>query len=162
MMQENIYYDYNQGKLTPQEFHKAISIKYKIDIEFREFQRLWCDVFSQMPGMFEMVKSLECNYKLGLLSDTDPMHWNYIKNNFPVASIFKSPTLSFEIGLNKPHQQTFLTAAGKIDAKPQECIYIDDLQVNVEGAEKVGMDAIKFENCEQVKNELIKRKIKFS
>ena len=40
------------------------------------------------------------------------------------------------------------------DLKAEECVFVDDRKRNCEGAERVGIKAILFENKEQVENEL--------
>ena len=53
------------------------------------------------------------------------------------------------------------TALGEeIDAKPEECVFIDDRVENIEGARKLGIHGIVFENKEQLKKDLEKLGVK--
>jgi glucose-1-phosphatase len=156
IMNHKIFKRFNRGQLTPQEFHKAITSEFNVEFSYRDFVAKWCDVFSPMPGMYELVETLSKKYTLGVLSDTDPLHWNYMIMKYPIVKFFPNPTLSFNIRTSKPEPQAFQLVAQSVNTAPPNCIYIDDLPQNVAGAEKIGMKAIKFESAEQLKHELNK------
>jgi glucose-1-phosphatase len=154
IMNHKIFKQFNRGQLTPEEFHKEITSEFNIEISYRDFAAKWCDVFSPMPGMYELVETLSKKYTLGLLSDTDPLHWNYVAANYPILKFFPNPTLSFNIKTSKPQPEAFELAAKSVNTAPANCIYIDDLPENVAGAAKTGIKAIKFQSAEQIKCEL--------
>jgi HAD superfamily hydrolase (TIGR01509 family) len=112
-----------------------------------------------MAGMYELVKQLSEKYPLGLLSDTDPLHWNYIVENYPIVKFFPNPVLSFTCGMSKPDKKIFELAAKSVNTPPKNCVYIDDLPKNTAGAESIGIKAIKFESAQQLKRELIALKV---
>ena len=150
---------YNTGQILPQEFYLAVKEKFKLNIDFEEFKDLWCDIFSPMPGMEDLLRELEGKVKLGVFSNTDPLHWQYICDTNPIMEIFVQPTLSFEIGLQKPAAESYRHAARNVDTPVGNCFYIDDLQENVEAARQVGMRGIQFESTAQLRNELAVRKL---
>ena len=47
----------------------------------------------------------------------------------------------------------------RYELNPEECLFIDDLKENIEGARATGMDGIVFESIEQLQSELISRGI---
>ena len=49
------------------------------------------------------------------------------------------------LGVRKPHPRTYREAAGRMGLRPSECLFIDDLHPNLEGARAVGMRAIWFD-----------------
>jgi HAD superfamily hydrolase (TIGR01509 family) len=51
----------------------------------------------------------------------------------------------------KPSPAIYLAAARRVKTPPQNCLYIDDLEDNVQGARVVGMTAVRFENVPQLK-----------
>ena len=55
---------------------------------------------------------------------------------------FDTTLISGLIGLRKPDPEIYLRAAAEIDAEPAACVFVDDLKMNVEGAEAVGMTAV--------------------
>jgi putative hydrolase of the HAD superfamily len=154
IMDDPMMVQYSVGQLDSQAFHRRLCDSYGLSLSFEQFASLWCDIFSPMPGMDELVKTLSGKVKLGLLSDTDPLHWNYIKANFPLMNYFARPTLSYEIGSMKPSRESFLAAAKNTEADISQCVFIDDLQKNVDGAVAAGMQGIRFENAAQTRSAL--------
>lgn len=55
---------------------------------------------------------------------------------------FDATLISGEIGLRKPEPAIYLLAAERLGLEPRACVFVDDLKVNIEGAEAVGMTAI--------------------
>lgn len=138
---------FNSGRIGPEEFYAKMRRTYRLSIPFEEFCNLWCGIFYPMDGMEELVRSLDGKMKLGLLSDTDPLHWNFVRGAYPwIDRLFKKPTLSYKLGVMKPAPAIYLQAARNVGAEPQNCLYIDDLEDNVLGARAVGMTAVRFES----------------
>jgi glucose-1-phosphatase len=159
MMQEPAYAAYNAGKLTPQQFYKEMKMKFSLEADFAEFARQWCDVFDPMDGMYELVKELGGKVRLGLLSDTDPLHWKYLRRRFEVVALIERPTLSFETGFRKPAKEAYLAAVRNVSTAASRCLYIDDLMENVQGAMDAGLEAIQFVNVGQLRKDMINRSI---
>ena len=47
--------------------------------------------------------------------------------------------LSGDVGVRKPSRRFYLMAAEACDVPPEECVFVDDLEHNIRGAERVGM-----------------------
>ena len=141
---EPLFRDYNCGRISSAEFYEEINFKYSLELKYHDFVDKWCNVFEVIPGMPDLVERVARKYKVGLLSDTDPLHWHYCLNRFPFLKIFKRPALSYEVGQLKPAGKCYLIAAENIKTKPERCLFIDDRPENVLGARKAGMRAIRF------------------
>jgi len=137
LMEDDLIKRYNTGQIRPQQFYEAVKQKFDLDIDFTEFKDLWCDIFAPMPGMEGLIRKLDGRVKLGLFSNTDPLHWQYICDTNPIMEIFVQPTLSFEIGMQKPAAESYRHAARNVDTPVGNCFYIDDLQENVEAVRKL-------------------------
>jgi epoxide hydrolase-like predicted phosphatase len=64
-----------------------------------------------------------------------------------LAELFDVVVISAEVGLHKPEPEIYRLAAERLEVEPAECIFVDDLQENCEGAEAVGMTAVRFRNA---------------
>ena len=159
MMREPIYAEYNAGKMTPERFYAAVKKKFSFEINFVEFARQWCDVFAPMDGMYELVKNLHGRVRIGLLSDTDPLHWKYICEQFAIVTLIDRPTLSFETGFRKPAKEAYLSAVRNVGVVASQCLYIDDLMENVLGAMDAGLEAIQFTSANALRQEMRIREI---
>jgi len=59
-----------------------------------------------------------------------------------LRTIFDALVISGEVGMRKPDADIYLFAADKAGVAPQECVFVDDFQVNVDGAAAVGMTGL--------------------
>lgn len=57
--------------------------------------------------------------------------------------LFDAVVISGLVGLRKPDPEIYLRAADEIGVEPPDCIFVDDFQVNIEGAQAVGMAAVR-------------------
>jgi putative hydrolase of the HAD superfamily len=55
---------------------------------------------------------------------------------------------SDEVGLRKPDPEIYRLTAKRLDVQPEECVFVDDLLQNVEGAAAAGMHAFVHRNAE--------------
>jgi HAD superfamily hydrolase (TIGR01509 family) len=156
IMADPIMAQYSTGQIRSQSFYQNLCADYGLALPYEEFVFRWCDIFSPIEGMAELVAALSKKVGLGLLSDIDPLHWEYIQSHYPLMRYFPRPTLSFEVGVMKPHRAIYAAAAKHAGAEPAECLFIDDLAGNVDGAKAAGMRAIQFEGVGELRKELEK------
>jgi len=149
-----LFINYCTGKIDSRFLHSEIKRLYGLKLSYQKFMKVWCDVFAPMPGIEELVNKVSARCKIGLLSDTDPMHWAYVLKNYPFLQNFSKPTLSFEIGYLKPDPICYQKAAENVAKNIKSCLFIDDRSINVEGAKKSGMESIQFQTTEQLDNDL--------
>lgn len=142
------------GELTAEEFHRALTGRFGVDYDFEAFKAAWCDIFRPIPGMEELFGELSGRYRVGLLSDTDPIHWEYLETALPWMRTATKPALSFEVGYLKPHPAMFEAAAANCGADKAACLFIDDLLANVDGARCSGMPALRFDGPEKLRKAL--------
>jgi epoxide hydrolase-like predicted phosphatase len=65
-----------------------------------------------------------------------------------LAELFDAVVISAEVGLHKPQPEIYRLAAERLEVEPAECIFVDDLKENCEGAEAVGMTAIRHHDAQ--------------
>jgi putative hydrolase of the HAD superfamily len=59
-----------------------------------------------------------------------------------------------EVGMHKPQPEIFMLGCERIGLAPEECVFVDDLRENCEGAEAVGMTATLHRGAERTVPEL--------
>jgi epoxide hydrolase-like predicted phosphatase len=64
----------------------------------------------------------------------------YDRSTFP--QLFDGVVISGEVGMHKPQPEIFLLGAERAGVAAEECVFVDDLRENCEGAEAVGMTAV--------------------
>jgi putative hydrolase of the HAD superfamily len=65
---------------------------------------------------------------------------DYPRHLFP--GLFDAVVLSAEVGMRKPEERIFRHAAGLLGLAPPECVFIDDIEANVQAAEAIGMAGV--------------------
>ncbi|KAA3617072.1 MAG: HAD family phosphatase [Calditrichaeota bacterium] len=152
VMTEEWFIEHSSGKCNDEQFFQKVRENYNIDVSLDEFKREWASIFKPMPEMETFLKQTAKKYPVGLLSDTDAIHWNFLLKEYPFLKMFTNPILSFEIGAMKPAEICYLKAADSVNTVIENCLFIDDRQVNVDGAVKAGMQAVQFESNEKLKD----------
>jgi len=140
----NLIESFDTGKITPEEFYSGVATKLKAHIDLNNFFTIYNDVFSLNPPVLQIMKRLKPKYNLILLSNTDIRRFGFIKQKFPEILIFNEYVLSYEVGFMKPHPQIYREALAKASAEAGECVFIDDIEENIQAAEALGINAILF------------------
>lgn len=148
---------YTQGEISSKEFYEHSKKVLKFPISYRTFARYWNDIFEENPGMYELLKKLKKKYPLYLISNTNKLHFDYIKRKFPhICKQFKKTFPSHEVGCRKPDVIIYQKVIKKIGVLPDEAVFIDDVKKFVDGAKKAGLHAVRFKNPQQLVFELRK------
>jgi epoxide hydrolase-like predicted phosphatase len=64
-----------------------------------------------------------------------------------LRELFDTAVISAEVGLHKPQPEIYRLVAERLEVAPEECIFVDDLRENCEGAEAVRMTAIRHRSA---------------
>ena len=137
------------GQFTTNEFLNVLRKQYELDPELsdKKLEVYWGDIFTEVTGVGKVLEQIKKFVPLGILSNTDPIHWQYIKRLPVMQKHFndeKFVTTSFEMKSRKPSKEMYLAAAAKFELEPREIVFIDDLKKNVTAAENLGFQAEHF------------------
>jgi putative hydrolase of the HAD superfamily len=92
------------------------------------------------PTMVEAVRRARSQgIRTGLVSNSMGVG-RYDRSAFP--ELFDGVVISGEEGMHKPQPGIFRLSAERIGLRPEECVFVDDLRENCQGAEAVGMTAV--------------------
>ena len=81
----------------------------------------------------------DAGFRTALLSNSWGMA-DYPRHLFP--GMFDVVVISGEVGMRKPEERIFRHASGLLGLDPAECVFVDDIEVNIQAAEALGMTAI--------------------
>ncbi len=99
---------------------------------------------SPNDALFDFIRDeLKSTYKIGMLSNAGA---NWLDRLFEPwqAQLFDEVVMSYEVGVVKPDPLMYQTLINRLGLLPEECLYIDDQIRYVEGATKLGMIGIHF------------------
>jgi putative hydrolase of the HAD superfamily len=148
---------FEAGKMSKAVFFEEIKKIYGFDLSLKEFEILWCSVFSDAKEMIELARKISEKYNVFILSNTDEIHFPYIWKNFPQLHFFKNNLmLSYELNSVKSEKEIYKNAIEKFNLIPSECVFIDDRPINVSVAEKLGMKGIIHQSFLSTKEKLVK------
>ncbi|HNV85514.1 MAG TPA: HAD family phosphatase [Candidatus Omnitrophota bacterium] len=145
---------YVTGKLTSRDFFEGAKRDLGLSIGFDEFSRIWNDIFWPNHFIEEMIAAVKGKYRLAALSNTNDLHYRYWIEKFPILNRLDFIFVSHEMGLRKPDPEIFREALRKLGAEPEETVFIDDMEENVQTALSLGIAAVRFQSPEQLKKEL--------
>lgn len=146
--ESNILIDLETGKITPDNFRNELRKLLKNKPSDKMIDDAWNSILAETPEQrTELIKRLGKKYNLFLLSNTNEIHVNYYnkklreEQNVDHASLFKKAYYSHDLGLRKPGVQIFESMLNDCGIKPEESLFIDDIEVNVTAAVALGINS---------------------
>lgn len=104
-------------------------------------------------SVLDLASSLRGQYKVGLLTNVNEDYYKYIQ---PITEQFDVVVASYQVKMAKPSVAIYELMAERLGFDVSECVMIDDIESNCEGARNAGMQAVCFTNTEKLKLELTK------
>ncbi|MEW6657489.1 MAG: HAD family phosphatase [Thermodesulfobacteriota bacterium] len=135
---------YDTGRLSSADFYRRLRDRFRLALPYPRFCELWNDIFSPLEDMEETVARLAGRYPLYLLSNTNPLHFQYIKERYPLLGHFRRFILSYEVGSRKPEPGIFQALIREMGLAPSHCLFLDDKLPFVEAARTHGLVAWHF------------------
>lgn len=130
---------FEKGDITSDNFFEQLREKLGCHIAIQDLRDVWSDIFTPIDDNIALVRSLKGRFFLGLISNTNPVHVDWIRRRFQVFESFDRLTFSYEARAMKPEAAIFDRARG--DFSPPEVWFVDDMQANAEGARRLGWQA---------------------
>jgi putative hydrolase of the HAD superfamily len=127
------------GELSEDEFGRRFGELLGIERHAGLVERMFRGVQPD-PAMLEAVRRAHSQgVRTGLVSNSMGAG-RYDRSAF--AELFDGVVISGDEGMHKPQPEIFRLGAERIGLRPEECVFVDDLRENCEGAEAVGMTAV--------------------
>ncbi len=150
----NAYYPHMRGELDFSDFHKKLTDDLRVVLTPDELLELWNSILEPNEAINPIVKRLKGRYRLAIGSNTDDSHFQR-GNEIQRATLeFDDVLVSYELGVCKPDPEFFRRGLAKLGVGPEECLFIDDLEDNVEAARSLGITGIRFESAELLEQKL--------
>ena len=147
--------DFQKGKISESNFWKKIYEN--LEIPMSKSKILWNTVLEETyksnDPVINIAKSLKKQgYKIGYLSNTEIPAIAFFKKqkyDFLDVSVF-----SCLEGYIKPEKEIYEIILNRLGVQPEEAIFIDDKETNIEGGKKLGINTILFTNADSLIKEL--------
>jgi putative hydrolase of the HAD superfamily len=139
------------GKVTREEFEEGFGELLGIADREGLVDRMFAGVRPDGTMLAALRRARAAGVRTGLISNSmgDTV---YDRSTF--GELFDGVVISGEVGMHKPQPEIFLLGAERAGAEPADCVFVDDLRENCDGAEAVGMTAILHRGADRTVPEL--------
>jgi HAD superfamily hydrolase (TIGR01509 family) len=154
--------DWQEGRISPRDWHLHLTKRLGVSLTFEQFSEVWNRALDPNPIHSEsFLENLSRNYRLALLSNTDPIHMSHDEARFPFFRFFPTRIYSYRVGASKPDPLIYREALKACKVRAEEAVYIDDIAAYAEAAQRLGMTGIVFQSPEQLQSDLRNLGIRF-
>jgi putative hydrolase of the HAD superfamily len=154
----DLVHRFESGQVEPEQFVEQLCGILDLRMEYARFCEIWSSIF--LPDTLipeSLLEGLRRRYRLLLLSNTNAIHFQMIRQNYPLLRHFDDYVLSYEVGALKPSPRIYEEAITRAQCAAGECFFTDDIAEYVAGARRAGMDAVQFQSAAQIQAELSER-----
>jgi putative hydrolase of the HAD superfamily len=148
---------FEEGKISAQDFYQRVSKRLGLNLEFNTFVSIWNEIFflsAKNRQVLELASGLRQHYRLGVITNINCLHFDYLKNNFDILKTFDVLFTSFELGVIKPKQEIYKKMLGALGTRPQEVFYTDDREELIQSARALGINGHVFKDIAGLKRDL--------
>jgi len=117
--------------------------------EFNQLLRSIVDQYEPFPPMWEMLPQLRNRYKLGIINNGTYLTYPFFEQKYHFSQKFDGFISSAIEGVCKPEREIYLRACKNLSSLAQNCLFMDDSQENITGAQAVGMQVIHWPDREK-------------
>ncbi len=154
--------DWQEGRISPRDWHLHLSKRLGSSLTFEQFSEVWNRALDPSPIHAEsFFENLSKNYRLALLSNTDPIHMSNEEARFSFFRFFPIRIYSYRVGASKPDPLIYREALQACQVRAEEAVYIDDIAAYAEAARRLGMTGIVFQSPEQLQSDFRDLGIRF-
>ena len=149
--QKGIYGDLEEGVISPEEFRKAVLTESRPGACPEDVDKaMWHILTGIEPYKVEMLKRLAQSYDLYMLSNNNAICLPRSRRicaeaGIPLEDIFRKCYFSFEMRALKPSEAFYKAVMEDIGMEPENMLFVDDSQKNVDGAVAAGLPAVYYE-----------------
>jgi len=126
--------DFETGAISSEQFLGEVSRLCDHEFCEEEFIPIFTGIFTPIRSTCDLIRKLKGGYRLGLISNTNPWHFQYGIQKSEVFPLFDAVTVSFQLKALKPDPRLFQDALEKLDLVAEECVFIDDISAFAEAA----------------------------
>ena len=137
-----------KGEITPDEFHRQMRPLFNRPVTDDEIDRAFDLFLTGIPvSRLKALRELRRRYKVYLLSNTNPIMMDgYIAEQFrqegrEMTDYFDGIVTSYEAKCYKPDRAIFDYTCAHCGIEPEETLFFDDSQANVDAARRLGFNA---------------------
>jgi putative hydrolase of the HAD superfamily len=151
---DNPLYEMERGEITEETFLEQLTDSLEPLLghrpEMHRFKEIYFEALDPNPPMIELMRGLKAaGYRMAMLTN-NVREWEPLwRPMLPVDEIFEAVVDSGFVGYRKPESRIYAMTLERLGLPAEACLFIDDILVNCEGAQKAGINAVHFQDNEQ-------------
>jgi putative hydrolase of the HAD superfamily len=137
-----------RGELSEEEFAERFGELLQLEPECRTglVERMFGHIEPDEEMLEALRRARAQGVRTGLISNSMGAG-RYDRSTFP--ELFDGVVISGDEGMHKPEPAIYELGCERVGLPPADCVFVDDLRENCEGAEAVGMTAVLHRGAEQ-------------
>jgi len=118
--------------------------------ELHRFRETYFEALHPNAAMIELMRELKASGRRMAMLTNNVREWEPLwRSMLPVDEIFETVVDSGFVGCRKPEARIYELTLERLGLPAAACLFIDDLEPNIEGARALGMNAVHFRDNEQ-------------
>jgi putative hydrolase of the HAD superfamily len=156
---ENPLFELERGEITEAAFLERLGDGLEPLLghrpELHRFKEIYFEALDPNPPMIDLMRELSgSGYRMAMLTN-NVREWEPLwRPMLAVDEIFETVVDSAFVGCRKPESRIYRVMLDRLAMPAEACLFVDDVEVNCEGARKAGMSAIHFQDNEQAISEI--------
>ncbi len=115
------------------------------------------EAYRFLPGIEALLEALHGRGVAMHTLSNYPRWYRLIEAKLAISRWVPWTFVSCEMGERKPARAAYDLAAERLGLAPEACLFVDDRELNCEGARAVGMDAVRFVDADTLRADLVAR-----
>jgi putative hydrolase of the HAD superfamily len=151
---ENPLFEMERGEITEVAFLEILTDSLEPLLghrpEMHRFKEIYFEALEPNPVMIELMRELKAKGLQMAMLTNNVREWEpFWRSMLPVDEIFEAVIDSGFVGCRKPESKIYKLTLERIGRSGADCLFVDDVLVNIEGARKAGLNAVHFQDNEQ-------------
>jgi len=138
---------YDSGQISSLQFYTQIRRGLALKCDYRGFRKTWNEIFKVNRAVTNLLPKLKRKgCRLVLISNTNALHWEYIRKKYVFLKWFDRLIISYRERMRKPDERIYRLAARHCRAKPERILYVDDREDLIRAAGAIGFKTFLYKN----------------
>lgn len=156
VFQSNLWIDLDNGKISLEFLENQLidEMGHQYQDQIHELVWNWFNYVDLYDEVYELIKQLKKkNFQIYVLSNTSSI-FHILLNSVlsKVSSVLDGYVISCEVKMMKPQKEIYLSLVNKYQLDIKDCIFLDDLEENVEAARTLGIKAFQIKERKEISN----------
>ncbi|VLX38598.1 hydrolase [Streptococcus pneumoniae] len=156
VFQSNLWIDLDNGKISLEFLENQLidEMGHQYQDQIHELVWNWFNYVDLYDEVYELIKQLKKkNFQIYVLSNTSSIFHILLDSVLSkVSSVLDGYVISCEVKMMKPQKEIYLSLVNKYQLDIKNCIFLDDLEENVEAARTLGIKAFQIKERKEISN----------